>query len=232
MINADNIHLRRQLLDWRDKHIENTYHHLNHELNMLFREIDIKLEEIPFLEIFSSKSYFKKHLEPIYLQWLENETTTLINSAQNELNQIYRHEIEHKNSHGELKYRDGNDSVVDAATASLSTGIAIAAILAVLSLSTTTVSAGGLLGILGLSTATAISWPIALVGGTTLLVLSGFGISKAGNLKSDAIRRLRKKLHESIRDRVIYSKANDSVCQLLQIKIADVTKNLLRALEI
>jgi hypothetical protein len=42
MIKEDNILLRRKILDWRDKHIEDIDHHLNREILFLFNELEQK----------------------------------------------------------------------------------------------------------------------------------------------------------------------------------------------
>jgi len=198
---------------------------------MLLIDIDKKLEEIPYLKVFSTDSYFKKNIEPIYIEWVENETTILIQAAQKDLNTIYQHAIDHESKQNDLNYKDTKDSIIAAATALLSTSGAVIATPTVLSLSLTAVPATGVLGLLGLTT-TAISWPILLVGGTTVLGLSHFGIGKFSNLKSDTIKRLKEQIHESIQDQVLGLNNENSVCNQLQLKIADIAKTLIRDLEI
>ena len=40
------IFTRRQLLDWRDKHIENIHHHLSREISLLFNELDYEIDKM------------------------------------------------------------------------------------------------------------------------------------------------------------------------------------------
>ena len=87
MTNEDKILLRRQILDWRDKHIENIDHHLNHEILFLFNELEQKIQKMSIKDIFKSDAYTKR-LQPIYTRWLENELPILINAAQFDLNKM------------------------------------------------------------------------------------------------------------------------------------------------
>lgn len=229
MNKVDNIHLRRQLLDWRDKHVENVHHHLNIKINLLFNELDQKIKKMTMADVLKSDVYTKKHIQPIYTQWIENEVLLLNDTAQTDLNEIYQHILEYQKSENNLKHQNNKDSFVEATAAAFSAGTAIAAIPTLVSLSTTTVSAGGFLGLLG-ATTTVISWPVALVGITIVGGLFAFGGSKAANLKSNAIKRYKMKVIVSIQERVIYNKTKDSVSQCLQAKIEEVANTLLAEL--
>ena len=57
--------------------------------------------------------------------------------------------------------------------------------------------------------------------------LLAFGGKKVTSLKSDAIIRYKKEIHNFIEERVIYNKANDSVCQRLQVHIEHIANKLL-----
>ncbi len=231
MNKADNIHLRRQLLDWRDKHVENVYHHLNREIGLLLNELDQKIEKMTLADIFKSDLYTKKHLQPIYTQWIENEVFLLNDVAQDDLNQIYQHTLKYQESENNLKHQKDTGSVKEAGVAAFSAGAAIIAIPTIVSLSTATVSAGGFLGLVGVTT-TVISWPIALAGITVVGGLFAFGGNKAANLKSNAIKQYKKKVRASIQERIIYNKNKDSVCQRVQAKIEEVTNTLLSELKV
>ena len=230
MTNEDKILLRRQILDWRDKHIENIDHHLNREIIFLFNELEQKIQKMSIKDIFKSDAYTKR-LQPIYTRWLENELQILINTAQVDLNQTCEHTFEYINTSNNLDYKNDNGTLVDATKVVLSTGAAISAVPSFLSLLTTTVAAEGILGILG-ATTTIINWPIALAGITVIGGLAALGGNKATKLKVDAINRYKKTIRKNLYDRVIYNKTNDSVCQSLQIKIEEISSALLRELSI
>ncbi len=235
MNSEDKVRLRRQLLDWRDKHIDNIQHHLDREVILLYADIDKAFKKMNIVDIFDSRAFFKKEIEPKYLQWLKNETTVLLNLAQEELNHIIQHgilsEAQGYKTNLQSSSKSDSDTAIDAATATFSTGLAVAAIPSLITFSTTSVSAGGILGMLG-ATTTVISWPVAIVGGAVLLGLSHFGIGKFGSLKSDAIKRLRKETKKQIHNRVIQNEMGDSVCQHLQTKIFETTEQMIGNLKL
>jgi hypothetical protein len=226
MNKEDRIFTRRQLLDWRDKHIENIHHYLNHEISLLFNELDDKIDEMSLKDIYNSEDYTKKQLEPIYLRWIQNEVSRLLSAAQLELYPISQHVIECQKYDNSLKHKEGTNSIQNTATALLSTGAGIAIIPTVVSMSTATVSAGGFLGLLGVTTAV-VSLPVALAGVAVVGGLLAFGGNKAANLKSNAINQYKKKIRKSIQESVIYNKAKDSICQRLQAQITEVARSLL-----
>lgn len=228
MIKEDNILLRRQILDWRDKHSENIDHHLNREIIFLFNELEQKIQQMSLKDIFKSDAYTKK-LKPIYTRWIENEVSMLINDAQVDLNKLRRYTVEYFNEANHIDSKNDNENIIDATAAVLSTGAAIYAIPSVLSFLTTRVAAQGVLGILG-STTTVVSWPIAMTGITIVAGMLAFGGNKATNLKSNHINRYKKAIRTSLYNRIIYNKANDSVSQSLQMKIEEISNTLLREL--
>ena len=228
MTKEDNILLRRQILDWRDKHIENIDHHLNREIIFLFNELEQKIQQMSLKDIFKSDAYTKK-LKPIYTRWIENEVSMLINDAQVDLNKLRRYTVEYFNEANHIDSKNDNENIIDATAAVLSTGAAIYAIPSVLSFLTTRVAAQGVLGILG-ATTTVVSWPIAMTGITIVAGMLAFGGNKATNLKSNHINRYKKAIRTSLYNRIIYNKANDSVSQSLQMKIEEISNTLLREL--
>lgn len=228
MTKEDNILLRRQILDWRDKHSENIDHHLNREIIFLFNELEQKIQQMSLKDIFKSDAYTKK-LKPIYTRWIENEVSMLINDAQVDLNKLRRYTVEYFNEANHIDSKNDNENIIDATAAVLSTGAAIYAIPSVLSFLTTRVAAQGVLGILG-STTTVVSWPIAMTGITIVAGMLAFGGNKATNLKSNHINRYKKAIRTSLYNRIIYNKANDSVSQSLQMKIEEISNTLLREL--
>jgi hypothetical protein len=178
MATEDNILLRRQILDWRDKHTENIHDHLSREIYTLFNQLD----KIPMslADTFSSDSYIRAYIQPVYKRWIENKISVLLNAAQVDLNKIYQHTLDDQKDNTHFGQYDNSAGITDATKAYISKGAAIVAIPTAASLSS--VSAGGLMGALGV---TVISWPVALVGAAVVGSLFAFGDNK----KSDAIRR-------------------------------------------
>ena len=84
------------------------------------QERDAEIDKMTLRQTFQNSAYVKKHLEPIYSRWLENEATFLIESAQYELNVIYEHRLEYERPDNELNHRNDKKSVLDTTTAVLS----------------------------------------------------------------------------------------------------------------
>jgi hypothetical protein len=228
MNNENAILIRRQLLDWRDKHIENIHNHLSSKIAVLLRDLNNKINNMSLTDIYSNEDYTKKYLEPICSRWIKHETAILINAAQSDLNSIYQRAIEYKENNNNLNPKNDSHNIQkDAITALISTGAGVAAIPT--AVSTATVSVGGIMGLLGVTT---ISLPIAIVGGAIVGSLLAFGGSKIINIKSDAIERYKNDIRKAVQERVIYNKYNNSVCQCLQAQITEVTRNLIKEFNI
>lgn len=224
MIDESALQLRRQILDWRDKHYLGIYRYLSAELAFLFESIDEVLNEFTISDTFKSEAFFKTRIEPIFDQWVQQESEKLLNDAEQELNQIIQHVIERDNDPTVLQYQNNTATPGDALSAGLKT---VAGLIATAFTATSaTVSAGGVAGLLG---ATVISWPVVLVGGSLALGLSYFGIGKSMNIM-DAKNQLRQSTQDTIRKRVIYNKDENSVCQLLQNRIFEVSNTLIKEL--
>jgi hypothetical protein len=224
MIDESALQLRRQILDWRDKHYLSIYRYLSAELAFLFESIDEVLEELTISDTFKSEAFFKTRIEPIFDQWVQQESEKLLNDAEQELNQIIQHVIERDYDPSAIQYRNDPATSGDPVKASLST---VAGLIAtVFTASSATVSAGGLAGLLG---ATVISWPVVLVGGSVAVILSYLGGKESMNIM-DAKNQLRQSTQEIIRKRVIYNKEKDAVCQLLQNRIFEVSNTLIKEL--
>lgn len=64
MIDESALQLRRQILDWRDKHYLSIYRYLSAELAFLFESIDEVFDEFTLSDTFKSEAFFKTRIEP------------------------------------------------------------------------------------------------------------------------------------------------------------------------
>lgn len=228
MNKIDNMYLRRQILDWRDKHTKEVQHHLNREIILLFNTLEQEIEKMGWSDVFiKGESFNKKHLQPIYFQWLNQEVKLLLDTAQSDLNIIYHHIIEYQESAAELQNQNDHEYLIDAAKAVTATGGAIAAIPTFLTFSTATLSAGGIAGFLG-ATTTTIIWPIALASAAVFTSLLAFGGTKAASMKSKTMKRYKEKLQKFIRHQVLDNKNRDSICQKIQIEIEKTATTIIK----
>ena len=230
MTSADNIFLRRQILDWRDKHTEKIDRHLKKEVIFLYNKIDFIINKMSLKDIIKNETLTKK-VQGIFNQWLEDELCLLFTEAKTDLNNIYQHQFENIDTRKDkLNYSDNNEIIRDIATATISSGAAIFVIPRIATLFTSTVAAPGILGTLGLATTTVINWPLILAGLTVISAVSVLKKNDSTNFKTKAINRYKTAVRKMIYEKAIHNKNNNSVSQSLQIKIEDTANLLLREL--
>jgi hypothetical protein len=221
------LELRRAILDWRDRHIEAIESHFEREIPALFGVLDQQLDKMSFTELFKQRKFAKEKIEPIYGDWINREVTSVGQAARKDLAQIVSHAVEMGQFGHKLEDVASKSPVADAAIIAAATGIGLAAIPAFATMSI--VSAGGILGFLGVTT---VAWPIAAIGIAVVGGLMALGGYKAARLKSRAIERYRKGMHEAIRSRVLGSSDNEeSICRLLQSKIDTRADTILKEID-
>ena len=93
MTSVDNIFLRRQILDWRDKHTEKVDRHLRKEVIFLYNKIDQSINKMSLKDIIKNETLTKK-VQSIFNDWLEDELHLLFTEAKTDLNNIYQHQFE------------------------------------------------------------------------------------------------------------------------------------------
>ena len=224
MLPVESMILRREILNWRDKHYDETRHRLAREMGVLFSALDVEIEKMEYKEIIlHGAEYSKMHLQPIYNAWVEREIKQIVEDAEVALRKVsgkLTPQFAH-NLSGEAY--DGRSSCgSEVATATLAGAGALIAIPAFASWSV--VSAGGIAGWLG---ATVISWPVVIAGvavGGGLLALSG---SKWASLKDNVHASIKKNIRNSIRQQVLGNKENNSICQRLNAHFDKVTDAIL-----
>jgi len=215
--------IRRQILDWRDVHILNIDQHLRKNIEELFnnldKEIDNKASKIDFF--IKIKKYMEENINPIYDQWIENESEWLLQNAQNDLSTIYNTIIEsNKNSprHADIH----NKNSINTTTAAISIGATTLTAGGATIISTMAVTpAWGILGMIGL---TAISWPIAIAGGG-LIVLGGFIGNEAFKKHINDFKEQIKK--EACMKVLGCENCKTSVQMVLEDRIFETAKNIL-----
>jgi|TARA_R110001599_G_scaffold321706_1_gene532450 hypothetical protein len=215
--NLNALTLRRNILDWRDKHITNIELHLRREISTLMQAIDHELNKLSVIEsTFKTKNIHTTIIQPLITDWTKRESGQLLDEAQKELLSIHGlvlEQIEHDANIGE---HDSNAHFVDAAKAA---SVGISGIVAIPAFaSASAVSTTGVLGLFGV---TAVSLPIAVTGILvigSLLALSGF---KMSTIKEKAIKRYRDQLYSSINASVLGDGNNGkpNLSEQLQIRI-------------
>jgi hypothetical protein len=234
-LNINNLILHRNILDWRDKHMELIEHHFSKELPQFFDKVNYEIDRLLKSSKLSAGNFEKKikiNTEKLFKDWIEQQIKILTSDAQIELTQSIKYIISLQNNNRRTRFQtdyDGSSEKV-ISVASLITGSV--AIPAVATLSTATVSVGGLWGLLGVTT-TIISWPVAVVGGVVAVGLLGFGSRKIMKQKVNISEYYKTTIKIKIRKQVLCGKNNQySICQKMQDEIKDSASEILRELEV
>lgn len=220
MISIEAITVRRQILDWRDKWIEQIPVMLERELPTLLTQLNARIDKISWRETFSTGDYAQKHFHSVYESWIANHSNRIMARAQSDLEVINDQILEYNASVAhQVKHSDSSNNFTEAGIATGTASAAILGIPAVAAFSTT--SAGGMLGLLGV---TVISWPVVLGGAAILGSLAIFGGSKLARYKEKAIRELKEKSRTTAKI-TIFGKGGDrpSVATGLQEHIRTVS---------
>jgi len=213
--------IRKQILDWRDKHILIIDQHLSKNIEKLFDSLDKEVETSKIDFFIKRKKFMEESINPKYEHWIEKESEWLLQNAQNDLSTIYNTIIEsNKNSprHADIH----NKNSINTSTAAISIGATTLTAGGATIISTMAVTpAWGILGMIGL---TAISWPIAIAGGG-LIVLGGF-------IGNEAFKKHVNDLKEQIKDEACMKvmgceNCKTSVRMVLEDRIFETAKNIL-----
>lgn len=227
----DQLKMRRDILDWRDKYLVLVESHFEEHLPGLLKEVDMEIERLAnrglTLSIFEKR--VRRRVDQLFTSWGNGQVEDILAQAQSDLST--RMTVHQKLSHDEQylgvhpSYDDTNDTVLS--IASISAGAV--AIPAVASMST--VSAGGIAGLFG---ATVIAWPVVLVGGAIALGLMGFGANKQRNQVKvgAAAETFKTSCRVMIRKQVLCNKAaKASLCGRLQKYIEQTADALLKEIK-
>ena len=214
--NLNALTLRRNVLDWRDKHITNIELSLRREIPSLMQAIDHELDKLSMIEsTLKTKKIHTTIIQPLIDEWSKRESTHLLDEAQKELFSIHGLVLEQIDHDAKIGEHDSNGHFIDAAKAA---SVGVSGIVAIPFAYTSAVSTTGMLGLFGVTT---LSLPIAATGILvigSLLAVSGFKIS---TIKERAIKRYREQLHSSIKGSVLGdgNNGNPNLSEQLQIRI-------------
>lgn len=214
----ENIDLRRAVLDWRDRHIENVELHLTGEFKVLCNALDEQIEKMKFWDLFSQNAFGKEHLEPIYKDWVGQEVTNIIGSARKDLFAVLAHALEYC-EHGAaskleaLKQEESKGYYTSVAVTAAARFVAIPAVTVF-----SVISVVGIAGIFGL----------AAIGAAVAGVLLMLGVHKAASIKPRALTRYREAVMKALKEQVLGSDSdNESIRRRLQSYISNTAENII-----
>jgi len=227
--NLNSLTLRRNVLDWKDKHITNIELHLRREITSLMQAVDYELDKLSVIDsTFKIRKIHANIIQPLTDEWTQRESSYLLDEAQKELLSIHGLVLDKIDHNLEIGEHNSNTHFTDAATAA-SLGITgIAAIPAFASASA--VSTSGLIGLFGVTT---LSLPIAATGILIIGTLFAFSGFKMSSIKEKAIKRYREQLHLSITKSVLgdVDNTSPSLSEQLQIRILTASNYIINEVD-
>jgi hypothetical protein len=225
----DYIEARKEILDWRDRWVDTIDKQLERESFHLIDKLNRSIDRLTYKDTLDLEKFIDSHLAPIFHRWTVQQSENLIDSAKEELKDEVRHIVKAGGLVHNLRNAKKNRAMADVTKAGLSTTATIAAIPAAISLSTSTVSAGGLMGLLG-ATTMVVSAPVAIVGAGVVASLAALSGKRIKKIKENACSNLKTEIRDTVRAKVIYSGDRSSLRQHLQSKIEDSATMLLKEL--
>ncbi|RJQ81106.1 MAG: hypothetical protein C4519_09135 [Desulfobacteraceae bacterium] len=231
MNEIDALQIRRKILDWRDEQVSHIGHHLGREIQLLFKQIDAKIDEMSAIELIKTKKFAKKNLEPIYEQWIENETRLLVQNANQSLQAIYQTSLAWQQADIKLKTDNPQLVRISDATSIVAAGASLAAIPSLIGLSITTVPGAGILGLLGIGTVTMVSWPVLMTGSVIIGGLGLFAGNRLINMKKKAAEHYKDIVHKALNEKIITNIGGLALRQQLQSVLRQTADNLIQSLE-
>jgi len=228
----DALQIRRKIIDWRDEQVAHIEHHIGREIQLLFKDIDTKVDKMSAQELIKSQDFANKNLNPIYEQWLENETRLLAKNANQSLQAIYQTSLAWQQADIKLKMDNPQLVGITDAASIMAAGASLVAIPSLIGLSITTVPATGILGWLGVGAVSMVSWPVLLTGSVVIGGLVLFCGNRLINLTKSAANHYKSIVHKALNEKVIANANGLALIQRLQFEIRQTADNLIKSLEI
>ena len=219
---SDIIKVRRDVLEWRDKQIEDIELYLASEFKSLCDALNDKIDKMTYRDLFRQQTFCKIHLEPIYKAWVEREEKHILDVASKELAVVISHALKYCEHSSPLDYEDNKGPYLDAAVAVVATGAGFAVMPPVTG---TILFVGGVGVIFG---ATPIAWPVVVVS-SLLLIVGGY---RGATVKRRAMLRFQKSVEKAIKVRVLGEEGNaESMRERLQAYISYTAEELIVEIE-
>ncbi|MNF79591.1 hypothetical protein D3C84_618050 [compost metagenome] len=222
--------IRKAILGWRERWTKNVGERLQADSLDLLRVLDDEIEAMSFRNAIFSKRYIRNKLQPIFVSWSKSMASELISDAEADLLKICQQSVPRHSAYTSLDAHDSVDDLKDMAGATLSSAMALAAIPAVVTFSTATVSVGGILGFLGV-TASVILFKQLALGFFALAFLWSLATFRVQKIKTNCQARLKHQMQQQIKYKILYCKKNKSLNLTLNELIEETANKLIGELK-
>jgi len=225
----EKIEARRLILSWKDRWSQTIQQRLEVESRQLQTELHAKIDQISFWDALFSGRYLRNTIQPLFTAWCQTKATELRAAAEQDLQSVVARAIPEEDLTPSLDAHSSKGTLLDVATAAISTGVAAATIPAVVAFSTATVSVGGLLGGLGFTTTVLVTRNL-LVGLVFLVFLFLIALLRFKSIKRNARRRLKAKVDKQIIKKIHFSKKERSLAMGMTKMLETTADSLVREL--
>lgn len=222
--------LRKAILSWRERWTKNIGERLQADSLNLLRTLEAEISAMSFRNAIFSKQFTRNQLQPIFTKWSESRASELISDAEADLLKICEQSVPRHSAPNTLDDHDSLGGLKDIAGATLGSAMAFAAIPAVVTFSTTTVSVGGILGLLGVTASAVVLKQLAL-GVIALGILWYLASMRIQKIKSNSQARLKLQMQQQIKGKILYSKKKKSLNLTLNELIEEAARKLIGELK-
>lgn len=229
MDRLEKIEARRLILSWKDRWTHTTQQQLEVESRQLQSELHAKIDQISFWDGLFSGRYLRNTIQPLFTAWCQAKATELRVAAEQDLQSVVARAIPEEDLAPSLEAHSSKGTLLDIATAAISTGAAAATIPAVVAFSTASVSVGGLLGFLGVTT-TALVTRNLLAGLVVLVFLFLIALLRFKIIKRNARNRLKATVDKQIIKKIHFSKKEQSLVMGMTKMLESTADSLIREL--
>ncbi len=223
----EHIALRREILDWRDRHLLEIDQYLNREVLHLISDVNAKMDDMQLPDLLrGGKKFMQSNVAPIFASFVERHSKKLIEGAQIDLREIQDHILSVQRASGELASEDSYQAMyADIALAGALAAGSVAAGAGTTAAAIT--SAGGILGLLGLTT---ISFPVVAIGVIVAAAAIGIAGSKVAKLRQKQVERRKVAVAAQMRHLILGMSNQESLCMQLQKQIEATANEVLTRL--
>lgn len=229
MDRLEKIEARRLILSWKDRWTQTTQQRLEVESRQLQSELHAIIDQMSFWDALFSGRYLRNTIQPLFTEWCQNKAKELRAAAEQDLQSVVARAIPEEDFALSLDAHSRKGTLLDVATAAISTGVAAATIPAVVAFSTATVSVGGLLGFLGVTTTVFVTRNL-LAGLVVLGILFLVALLRFKSIKRNASRRLKAKVDKQIIKKIHFSKKEQSLAMGMTKMLESTADSLIREL--
>lgn len=220
---------RKLILSWQDRWTHTIQQRLEVESRQLQAELHAKIETIGFWGALFSSKYLRNTIQPLFTGWCQTKAKELKKAAELDLQSVVARAIPEEDFTPVLDGHSAKGTLLDIATAAISTGVTAATIPALVGFSTASVSVGGFLGFMGVTTTVFVTRNV-IAGAVVLAILMLVTLLRFKSIKANARRRLKAKVDKQILKKIHFSKKEKSLAMGLTKMIETTASSLIKEL--